>query len=183
MVDSNQSKLKKPPTRPVQSSSAQTPIASSDKSQQVQTESPNSSTIINSIQPEQMSLDAYEQIQNYLKSQDQGKNLMSKEDLNAILRLSTHLRVYGLLSAVGYINQENEQDGEVRKRTVPIWKSLLGQLVMNNNTINKKELMELVQKMAQNNPTQYMQMWKKALKISHYWNFWGRAYKKEKKDS
>jgi hypothetical protein len=55
------------------------------------------------VQPEQMSLDAYGHIQKYLEICNKAK--LDKEDLTAVLRLSQHLRVFGLLSAVGYVNQ------------------------------------------------------------------------------
>ncbi len=144
-----------------------------NKSSTNATVSPPSSIKTNMVQPEQMSLTAYEHIQNYL-----GDNpLMEEKELTAILRLSTHLRVFGLLSAVGYINQTNDQGGDVRQRTIPVWRSLLGQLIDNNKDIKADELMKKVQQMAQNNSTEYMRMWRKALAISSYWNFWGRAYK------
>ncbi|MFM6912240.1 MAG: hypothetical protein ACKPKW_24370, partial [Dolichospermum sp.] len=83
----------------------------------------NSSLVL----PEQMSLSAHEHIQRYLKTYKKQK--LDKNDLTAVLRLSQHLRVFGLLSAVGYLNQANAQGGEVRERTVPVWESLLGQMV------------------------------------------------------
>lgn len=124
------------------------------------------------VQPEQMSLTAHQQIITYKGV----RSLMEEKDLTAILRLSTHLRVFGLLSAVGYINQSNDQNGEVRQRTVPVWRSLLGQMLMDNSNISGKDLMNHIQTMARENPTEYMVMWRKSLTLSQYWNFWGRAY-------
>ncbi len=126
------------------------------------------------VQPEQMSLTAHQHIQHYLKSKNNSS--LEEKDLTAILRLSTHLRVFGLLSAVGYINQSNDQQGEVRQRTVPVWRSLLGQLINPENPPQARELMETVKDMAKDNPTEYMVMWRKSLTLSQYWNFWGRAY-------
>ncbi|MGI0480848.1 hypothetical protein ACN4EE_08655 [Geminocystis sp. CENA526] len=124
------------------------------------------------VQPEQMSLTAHQHIQTYLNN----RLSLEEKDLTAILRLSTHLRVFGLLSAVGYINQSNDQQGEVRLRTVPVWRSLLGQMLMDNSNISGRDLMNHVQTMARENPTEYMVMWRKSLTLSQYWNFWGRAY-------
>ena len=128
----------------------------------------------NSIKPEQMSLSACQHIQNYVEKHC--KKQLDKNDLNAVLRLSQHLRVFGLLSAVGYINQSNDQQGEVRKRTVPVWSCLLGQIILNNQSPNKKELMEAVQQMADKQPNQYMTAWRKAMILANHWNFWARAY-------
>lgn len=126
------------------------------------------------IQPEQISLDAHQHIQNYLK--DAKKTNLDKEDLTAILRLSQHLRVFGLLSAVGYINQSNEQKGKIRERTVPVWKSLLEQLLEVEPPITTKNLMEKVVIMSKESPRQYMATWRKSLTLTNHWNFWGRAY-------
>ena len=144
--------------------------ASSDDSIQLQTQPTR--TIM--VQPEQMSLTAYQHIQNYLKTVNQ--TLMNKNELNAILRLSTHLRVFGLLSAVGYLNQENAQKGDVRERTKPVWRSLLGQMINPENPPEARQLMEKVKDMAKDNPTEYMLTWRKSLTLSQHWNFWGRAY-------
>lgn len=133
------------------------------------------------VQPEQMSLNAHAHIQKYLK--DVKKEAMEKEDLNAVLRLSQHLRVFGLLSAVGYVNQSNAQENnETRKRTVPVWGSLLGQLlgkeIDTQNSKERKELMEAVLKMANEQPDDYMANWRKSLMLAEQWNFWARAYAK-----
>lgn len=125
------------------------------------------------VQPEQMSLQAHEHIQAYLENQP----TLSEDDLTAILRLSQHLRVFGLLSAVGYINQSNGQEGKVRQRTVPVWRSLLGQLVLGSAKANSKDLMAAVVKIAQEQPMQYMATWRKSLILANHWNFWARAYK------
>ncbi|MFW6296300.1 MAG: hypothetical protein ACOC04_03815 [Halothece sp.] len=138
------------------------------------------------VKPEQVSLDAHTHIQKYLK--DSQKTGLEQEDLNAVLRLSQHLRVFGLLSAVGYINQSNDQEGKVRKRTVPVWKCLLEQLFEPKelqallqleevpNSFTEKQLMEAVKEMADKHPSEYMSMWRKSLVIANHWNFWARAY-------
>jgi len=134
------------------------------------------------VKPEQMSLTAYAHIQKYLKTA--GKTDMEKEDLNAVLRLSQHLRLFGLLSAVGYVNQSNAQKGKVRDRTVPVWASLLGQMlgkeIDTKDSLQRRELMEFVQQMANTQPGDYMASWRKSMMLSEQWNFWARAYAKEK---
>jgi hypothetical protein len=125
------------------------------------------------IQPEQMSLLAHQHIQHYLKGQDQ----LAEDDLTAVLRLSQHLRVFGLLSAVGYVNQSNAQNGEIRKRTVPVWESLLGQLINEKTPPKRQDLMEQVVEMAKKHPAEYMATWRKSLVLANHWNFWARAYK------
>lgn len=136
-------------------------------------------TVTNSkkVQPEQMSLFAHAAIQAYIEKK--GENFLDKEDLNAVLRLSRHLRIFGLLSAVGYINQTNDQEGKVRKRTVPVWHCLLGYLIAQSENLDKKELMEKVVNLTKNEPQQYMSMWRKSLLLAQHWNFWARAYSKD----
>ena len=135
----------------------------------------NNSSQNNIILPEQMSLSASRHIQNYMGDRTE----LSKEDLNAVLRLSQHLRVFGLLSATGYINQSNEQEGKVRERTVPVWLALLGQLIDEDNPPNRRQLMETVKQMAQENPSEYMINWRRSLILANHWNFWARAYAEE----
>ncbi len=132
------------------------------------------------VQPEQMSLTAHQHIQEYLKAATKAN--IEKEDLNAVLRLSQHLRVFGLLSAVGYLNQSNSQENnETRKRTVPVWGLLLGQMLGTTNASNaleRRELMETVATMARQNPAEYMATWRKSMILAEQWNFWARAYTK-----
>lgn len=133
------------------------------------------------VQPEQMSLKAHAHIKKYL-TQSKKPNI-EKEDLNAVLRLSQHLRVFGLLSAVGYLNQSNAQENnETRKRTVPVWglllAQLLGQEIDTANPNQRRELMETVANMANTQPTEYMTTWRKSLILAEQWNFWARAYSK-----
>ncbi|NJO64723.1 MAG: hypothetical protein HC836_43270 [Richelia sp. RM2_1_2] len=126
------------------------------------------------VKPEQMSLTAHQHIQGYLSSS--ANNEISKEDLNAILRLSQHLRVFGLLSAAAYVKQQNAQEGIVRSRILPVWKSLLGQLIDSQNPLSETELRDAVVAMAKDEPAQYMTTWRKAMVLSNHWNFWARAY-------
>ena len=127
------------------------------------------------VKPEHSSLQAYAHIQGYLG--DRSKLL--KEEVNSILRLSQHLRVFGLLSAVGYLNQ-GKDSGEVAKRTKPIWTSLLGQMIDSGRTLTNEELMKEVQKMASGDYRSYMALWRKALVLSNHWNFWAKAHEGEK---
>jgi hypothetical protein len=122
------------------------------------------------INPEQMSLSAHAHIQQY-------KKVLEEDDLTAVLRLSQHLRVFGLLSAVGYINQKNDQGGKIRERTVPVWESLLGQLIDEKNPPKRQDLMKEVVQMAKDNPAEYMATWRRSLVLAQHWNFWARAYK------
>jgi len=130
------------------------------------------------IQPEQMSLTAHAHIQTYLN--EIGKSKLNKDDVTAVLRLAQHLRVFGLLSAVGYLNQSNAQEGKVRERTEPVWKSLLGQLLDPNNPPNAENLMKKVVKKANEQPSEYMAAWRRSLILANHWNFWARAYQEEK---
>lgn len=133
-----------------------------------------------SIKPEEMSLTAHAHIKKYLQKTD--KPDMEKEDLNAVLRLSQHLRLFGLMSAVGYVNQQNAQEGKVRDRTVPVWSSLLGQMlgkeIDHKNAQQRRELMETVVNMARNEPKKYMASWRQSMTLAEHWNFWARAYAK-----
>ena len=139
----------------------------------------NIDTGIGSFQvlPEQMSLSAHQHIQTYLRNYHRQR--LDRNDLAAILRLSQHLRVFGLLSAVGYVNQSNAQGGEVRSRTVPVWESLLGQMIDETSPPERKELMETVLRMTRNQPQQYMTTWRRSLMLANHWNFWARAYQED----
>ena len=125
------------------------------------------------VKPEHSSLQAYAHIQKYLN----GNQKLLETEVTAILRLSQHLRVFGLLSAVGYLNQDRE--GKIQKVNSPVWKSLLSQMM--NLDLNEQDLMQQVEHMARNNSALYMSTWRKALVLSNHWNFWARAYKEEKK--
>ncbi len=125
------------------------------------------------IQPEEMNLSAHKHIQQLLQ-----KEPLTEDRVNAVYRLSQHLRVFGLLSAAGYINQSNKQGGEIRKLTTPVWGGLLAQLLGQNVGIEPEKLMTMVIKLAETDPTNYMVQWRKSLELSHHWNFWARAYSK-----
>lgn len=129
------------------------------------------------LKPEQMSLSAHQHIQQYLRTQR--KEVMDDDDLTAALRLSQHLRVFGLLSAAGFVNQSNAQGGKVRQRTVPVWESLLGQLLDETDPPQQQQLMAKMVELAQQEPAQYMALWRRSLALSHHWNFWARAYKEK----
>lgn len=129
------------------------------------------------VLPEQMSLVAHEHIQTYLRNQR--KSNIDKNDLTAVLRLSQHLRVFGLLSAVGYVNQSNAQGGEVRERTVPVWESLLGQMMNQADPPAREQLMEEIVTMTRQQPQQYMATWRRSLMLANHWNFWARAYQED----
>jgi hypothetical protein len=127
------------------------------------------------IKPEQMSLAAHSHIQKILNDEK-----LTAEDINAVYGLSQHLRTFGLLSAVGYINQSpNQDEGKVRALTLPIWKSLLAQLLNQSEDIEPKKLMNTVINYATNRPDIYMLQWRRSLELSQHWNFWARAYKSE----
>ena len=128
------------------------------------------------IKPEQMSLAAHSHIQNILTD-----GTLTKEDVNSVQRLSQHLRVFGLLSAAGHINQSNQQKGKIKERSVPIWTPLLAQLLQKDLNIAPKDLMDAVLKIAQaETDNNYMLQWRRSLELSQHWNFWARAYKEEK---
>lgn len=129
------------------------------------------------VRPEHISLLAHKHIQSYMQSQ--GSERLTQDDLTAVLRLSQHLRVFGLLSAVGYINQSNQQSGKVRERTVPVWTALLGQLLNEQDSLPSRELMNMVQEKASDSPTEYLGLWRRALNLANHWNFWARAYYQE----
>lgn len=116
------------------------------------------------ILAEEMSLSAHRHIKKYLN----GNSHMTEEDLTAVLRLSQHLRVFGLVSATGYVNQSNDQDGKIRQRTVPVWESLLGQLINEKQVPQKEELMEQVVTMANERPAEYMANWRRALVLANH---------------
>ncbi|MCJ2544432.1 hypothetical protein [Thermostichus vulcanus] len=126
------------------------------------------------VRPEHMSLLAHQHIQSYMQSQ--GSEKLTQDDLTAVLRLSQHLRVFGLLSAAGYVNQSNQQAGKVRERTVPVWTVLLGQLVSEQDKLPPRELMRIIQEKATESPTEYLALWRRALNLANHWNFWARAY-------
>jgi hypothetical protein len=148
------------------------PVSKSSQSSQVI----SSPVQLQSVRPEQMSLDAYQHIQLCLN----GKSRFDKDDVTAILRLSQHLRVFGLLSAIGYLN--HAKAGKVQDRTKPMWKPLLWQLVYENTPVGSEvDLMTEIEKMARTQSPLYMATWRRALILSNHWNFWARAYQKEDK--
>lgn len=162
------------PQKPVSSITAKPPT-SCETVKVATVKSDNNSSV---VLPEQMSLNAHEHIQMYL--QKYSKRKLDKNDLTAVLRLSQHLRVFGLLSAVGYLNQANAQENnEVRKRTVPVWELLLGQMVDKDKLPSKEEMMTQIVDITRNKPQEYMFMWRKSLLLANHWNFWARAYQED----
>lgn len=160
------------PPKPASTITAKPP----NPSENVKVETVKSDNNSSLVLPEQMSLSAHEHIQKYLRKYNKQK--LDKNDLTAVLRLSQHLRVFGLLSAVGYLNQANAQDNnEVRKRTVPVWELLLGQMV--DQAPSKEEMMTQIVDIARNKPQEYMLMWRKSLLLANHWNFWARAYQED----
>ena len=142
----------------------------------VQNQMPQVTSIVH---PEQMNLLAHQNIQSYLGKIQREK--LDQNDLNAVLRLSQHLRIFGLVSAVGYLNQSNAQENnETRKRTVPVWECLLGHLIDVNAPPTKNQLMQIVVEMARQKPSEYMATWRRSLVMANHWNFWARAYLEEK---
>ena len=127
-----------------------------------------------SVRPEEMSLKAYGHIQACLNQ----RSHLSKKEVNAVLLLSQHLRVFGLLSAVGYLN--HGKDGEKKQFIKPMWLPLLWRLVCDEQPQgSEKELMIKVEQMTRNEPPLYMVTWRKSLIWSNYWNFWAKAHQQE----
>jgi hypothetical protein len=127
-----------------------------------------------SIKPEEMSLQAYGHIQECLNQ----RSHLSKKEVNAILLLSQHLRVFGLLSAVGYLN--HGKDGEKKQYVKPMWMPLLWRLVCGDQEKGtERDLMVKVEQMAKNEPSLYMVTWRKSLIWSNHWNFWAKAHQQE----
>jgi hypothetical protein len=129
------------------------------------------------VKPEEMSLKAHQHIQDCLARLE--SSTLSKDDVTAVLRLAQHLRVFGLLSAVGYL--KHSKDGKVQERTKPMWLPLLWRLVFDNQPLGEPEaLMQEVQRRAQEDPRFYMVTWRRAMNFSNHWNFWAKAYQEEK---
>lgn len=132
------------------------------------------------IRPEQMSLTAHSHIQTYLRKYKAETHKLSKDEVTAILRLRQHLRVFGLLSAVGFVNQSNQQEGKVSGVTNQVWHLMLNELIDEQKSINPEQLMEAIQAIARSEQAKYMVLWRRSLVLSHYWNFWAKAYQEEK---
>jgi len=90
--------------------------------------------------------------------------------------------VFGLLSSVGYLNQTNDQQGNVRQRTVPVWHSLIGDFLEQSpidlhNAQQRRELMNGTELLARSQPNEYFATWRRSMILAQHWNFWARAYK------
>ncbi|MBE9138184.1 hypothetical protein IQ254_13480 [Nodosilinea sp. LEGE 07088] len=146
-----------------------------------------------------MSLLAHDHIQAYMSEQwrtqeKRPKDKLTDAEATSIFQLGQHLRVFGLLSAVGFVSQSNQQGGDTSKQRGKVWKTLLGSLLSDAPSIRTEELKEdadfdaakmmtKVKGLAEQQKTQseYMAMWQKALKLSKHWSFWAKAYQEEKK--
>jgi hypothetical protein len=129
------------------------------------------------IQPEEMSLTAHRHIKKCMGT----KGYLDKDETTAVQRLSQHLRVFGLLSAAGFVKQTDAQkgvDGEskLRKKTGLVWTSLLGQLIDEEKPLTKEELKNSILNMAEKQPREYMAIWRRSLILANHWNFWAKAY-------
>ena len=102
--------------------------------------------------------------------------------MTAVLKLAQHLRVFGLLSAAGFVKQANQQEGEVKEKIRPVWESLLCQLVDNSEVKDATALMAEILTMTNERPADYMALWRWAIALSKHWSFWARAYQVETTD-
>ena len=151
-----------------------------------ETVSPASDTLTNpsvvSVRPEHMSLTAHEHITAYLEKFSKGTQQLEDSEIVSILQLSQHLRVFGLLSAVGFVKQTNQQSGDVQKKRRQVWELLLCKLLGSEEIVDAKTLMDTVVKMTKDRPAEYMALWRRSIALSKHWNFWAKAYQKEKPD-
>ncbi|NJR62635.1 MAG: hypothetical protein HC769_29855, partial [Cyanobacteria bacterium CRU_2_1] len=129
-----------------------------------------------------MSLLAYNHIQECLK--DKKVEYLKKEDVTAVVQLAQHLRVFGLLSAVGYVR--HARDGKIRERIRPMWTPLLWRLVCGdkqrpaNDKQVRQELMNATYTLSTQDQKGYMVKWRQALKLSNHWNFGHAPIRKRK---
>ncbi|MGI8932730.1 MAG: hypothetical protein ACR2FS_01515 [Phormidesmis sp.] len=136
-----------------------------------------------SVQPEHMSLAAHAHIVAYLEKFSKGMQQLEDSEMVSILQLSQHLRVFGLLSAVGFVKQANQQSGEVQKKRRQVWELLLCKLLNSNEVTDADALMKAVVEMTNNRPAEYLALWRRSIILSKHWNFWAKAYQKEKDQS
>ena len=152
------------------------------------------------IQPEKLSLLAHAHVQAYISEEWRSEekrpaDKLTDAEATSIFQLAQHLRVFGLLSAVGFISQSNQQGGDKSKQRGKVWKTLLGSLMSDAPSIQVEDikegadfhtakLMAKVKDLAEQQKTQseYMAMWQKAMKLSKHWSFWAKAYQEEKKN-
>jgi hypothetical protein len=133
------------------------------------------------IRPENLSLTAHAHILAYFEKYPRDSQKLNDNEVTAILQLSQHLRVFGLLSAVGFVKQTNQQPGEVKKCIRSVWELLLAQLL--DPQKDSDALMTEVVILAKERPSEYMAQWRRALQLSKHWNFWAKAYQEEKTQS
>ncbi len=152
------------------------------------------------IQPEKLSLLAHAHVQTYISEEwrpkeERPKDKLTDAEATSIFQLGQHLRVFGLLSAVGFVSQSNQQSGDTSKQRGKVWKTLLGSLmsdapsiqaadIKTNGSFDAVKLMAKVKDLAEQKetPSEYMAMWQKAMKLSKHWSFWTKAYQEEKKN-
>jgi len=152
------------------------------------------------IQPEKLSLLAHAHVQAYIGEEwrleeKRPADKLTDAEATSIFQLAQHLRVFGLLSAVGFVSQSNQQGGDTSKQRGKVWKTLLGSLMSDAPSIRAEDikthgsfdavkLMAKVKDLAEQKetPSEYMAMWQKAMKLSKHWSFWAKAYQEEKKN-
>ena len=136
-----------------------------------------------SVRPEHMSLAAHGHITAYLEKFSKGTQQLEDSEIVSTLHLSQHLRVFGLLSAVGFVKQTNQQSGDVQKKRRQVWELLLCKLLNSNEVTDADALMKAVVEMTSNRPAEYLALWRRSIMLSKHWNFWAKAYQKEKDQS
>ena len=161
-------------SRPAADSSAG---ASSISHKQPQPSNSNSSR---AVQPEHTSLTAHSHIAAYLNKFERADQLLTDSEINAVLQLAQHLRVFGLVSAAGFVGQTNDQGGSTQEKRRPVWELLLCQLIDDPKVIDAKTLKSEVLNIASRQPAMYMALWRRAVLFSKHWNFWAKAYQTPK---
>ncbi|MEN8444694.1 MAG: hypothetical protein ABG776_06740 [Cyanobacteria bacterium J06555_13] len=143
----------------------------------------SSSKTVKVVQPEHTSLSAHEHILAYMnkyKRDPKTPKTLTDNEMVAVLQLSQHLRVFGLLSAAGFVKQANQQSGDTKEKRRPVWELLLCQLLNDPEISDAETLKSAIIDMAKNRPAEYMALWRRALLFSKHWNFWARAYQAPK---
>ncbi len=135
---------------------------------------------IRAVQPEHTSLTAHSHIAAYLDKFERAERLLTDSEINAVLQLAQHLRVFGLVSAAGFVGQTNDQGGSTQEKRRPVWELLLCQLIDDPQVIDAKTLKSEVLNIASSQPAMYMALWRRAVLFSKHWNFWAKAYQTPK---
>ena len=147
----------------------------SDRQPQAPKANPN-----RAVQPEHTSLTAHSHIAAYIDKFERAERLLTDSEINAVLQLAQHLRVFGLVSAAGFVGQTNDQGGSTQEKRRPVWELLLCQLIDDPEVIDAKTLKREVLKIASDQPAMYMALWRRAVLFSKHWNFWAKAYQTPK---